>query len=65
MFVLRVLHSFAARLGDRKPHKSHLQPEFARAANDSWRASCHQGGMQMSATPERTSIFTIFFIEDV
>ena len=28
-------------------------------ANDSWRASCHQGGMQRSAMPERTNIFTI------
>ena len=61
MFVLRALHSFAARLSDRKPDESHLQPEIelARAANDSRRASCHQGGMQRSATPERTNIITI------
>ena len=36
MFVLRALHSFAARLVDRKPNKSHLRPELERAANDSW-----------------------------
>ena len=59
MFVLRALHSFAARLGDRKPDKSHLQPELERAAYDSWRASCHQGGMPRGATPERTNIITI------
>ena len=41
MFVLRALHSFAARLGDMKPDKNYLQPKLARAANDSWRASCH------------------------
>ena len=34
MFVLRALHSFVARLGDRKLDKSLLQPELARAAND-------------------------------
>ena len=48
IFVLRALHSFAARRGDRKPDKSQ--------ANDSWRASYHQEGMQWSATPERTNI---------
>ena len=44
MFVLRALHSYASQLGDRKPDKSHLQPKLARAVNDSWRASCFQGG---------------------
>ena len=47
MFFLRALHSFAARLVDKKPDKSHLQPELARAANDS------------SATTQRTNIITI------
>ena len=64
MFVLRALHSFAARLGDRKPDKSHLQPELARAANDSWRASCHQEGMQRSAKPERAKLL-LLSIKDV
>ena len=59
MFVLRALHSFAARLGDRKPDKNNLQPELARAENDSWRPSCHQGGMQRSTKPGRTNVITI------
>ena len=41
MCVLRALHYFAVQLGDRKPDKSHLQPELARAANDSLR--CNAG----------------------
>ena len=28
MLVMTALHSFAARLGDKKPDKSHLQPEL-------------------------------------
>ena len=39
MFVLRALHSSAARLNGRKPNWKLLQPELERAAINSWRAS--------------------------
>ena len=59
MFVLRALNSFAVRLGDRKPDKSHCNQSLRGLQNDSWMASCLQRGMQRSATPERTNIITI------
>ena len=42
MFVLRALHSFAARPGAMKTGQSQLQPKLARAATET--------------TPERTNI---------
>ena len=80
MFVLNALHSIAARLGDRKPNKSPLQPELLTRVI----CSLSLRGLQMtlgsllspkrdpscqdakrSATPKRTNIITIHIKKDV
>ena len=75
MFVLKALYSIAARLGDRKPNKSPLQPELPTRVI----CSLSLRGLQMtlgsvlspkrdakrSATPKRTNIITIHIKKDV
>ena len=68
MFVVRALHSFAARFGDRKPNKSHLQPGLRGLQMTLGGLPVTKEGCKGVQRPKKTNIIIIIInrsIEDV
>ena len=65
MFVVRALHSIAARFGDRKPNKSHLQPSLRGLQMTLGGLPVTKEGCKGVQRPKEQTLLLLLSIEDV